>query len=273
MTNIHSLLTVLAEALQITRPLAALDLETTGVNAEQDRIVEVTIGRIRPGAEAVVERFLVNPGVPIPATASAIHGITDEQVKDAPTFAAVAQRVCVLLRGADLIGFNHRRFDVRMIAAECQRVGLSDPCAGARLVDVCRIFHAREPRDLTGAVRFYCEDDHADAHGTTADVEATLRVLVAQFGRYEDLPRDLDALHALNREPSWIDQDGKLAWRDGAACLNFGKHAGTPLKSVERSYLTWVTNQEWCPADTRAVLKAALKGTYPTQPMLSEVAS
>lgn len=262
---IDDLLGSVAKALNITRPLAAFDLETTGVSVEQDRIIEITIGRVEPGRVPLVLRELVNPGRPIPKTASDIHGITDEAVKGKPAFSVIARMVAEMLAGADIIGYNHRRFDVALLAAECKRAGLKDPCEGARLIDVYRIFQKREPRDLAGAVRFYCGEDHAGAHGTTADVSATLQVLLAQFDRYGDLPRAIDELNALNRDPSWIDKDGKLAWQDGQACLNFGKYKGVPLKSADRSYLSWVVVQEWCQTDTKKLLTLAMRGTYPVR--------
>lgn len=262
--SIADLLKLAAQYLGITKALAAFDLETTGVNVEQDRIVEITVGRVEPVTfRTQVFRALVNPGRPIPPDATAVHAIGDADVANEPRFEALAPHVVAMLSGADLVGFNHRRFDVRMIAAECQRVGRPDPCAGARLVDVYRVFTQREPRDLSGAMRFYCGEDLTDAHGTNADVLATLRVMLAQFERYDDLPRDLDALHALNRDPTWVDQDGKIQWKNGEACLSFGKHAGVPLRHAERSYLDWVARQEWCPADTREILKQAVRGKYP----------
>lgn len=263
---IGELLTTIATVLNPSRPISCFDLETTGVNVEQDRIVEITVARFTPKTQDVESlHAFVHPGRPIPKEASDIHGITDAKVKDQPTFATVARQACLLLAGADLIGFCHRRFDVRMIANECRRVGLPDPCEGARLIDACDIFHKREPRDLSAALRFYCGVEHEEAHGTTGDVIATLQVLVSQFARYSDLPRDLDGLHEIGRDPAWIDKDGKLRWKDGEACLGFGKHQGVPLKLADRSYVMWVMNAEWCPVDTREILRRALKGEYPVQ--------
>ena len=114
-------------------------------------------------------------------------------------------------------------------------------------------------------MQFYCGVSHEDAHGTTADVIATLQVLVGQFGRYDDLPHDIDALHEIGLDPSWIDLDGKLKWSNGEPALGFGKHAGIPLRQADRSYLQWVVNQDWCPPDTREILRRALNGEYPVQ--------
>lgn len=257
------LLGVVARLLTIQRPLAALDLESTGTNPELDRIVELTIVRVEPvtfDVETLHTR--VNPGVPIAPEVSAIHGLTEADVATAPPFLRISPRVERLLSGADLVGFNHRRFDVRLIAAECRRVGRPHPCETARLVDVRQIFMKREPRTLAAALQFFCGEAHDGAHGTTADVIATLRVLVAQFDRYPDLPRDIDGLDAIARDPSFVDRDGKIVWRGGDACIGFGKYAGVPLRLCDPGFLQWMTTKDF-PADTKAIVQQALRGTYP----------
>ena len=260
------LLRIVAQLLTITKPLAVMDLETTGTNPDLDHIVELTIARADPGAMKVQSlHSLVNPGVPIPAEASAVHGITDADVKDAPSFRTVAPLVLPLLAGADLVGFNHRRFDVRMIGAECRLAGLDSPCDGARLIDVGLIFMKRQPRTLEAAVQFFCGESHAGAHGTTDDVVATLRVLLAQFERYEDLPRDVEALDAIGRDPACIDRDGKIVWRGGKACIGFGKYQGVPLEICDHGFLRWMLDKDF-PLDTKQIVRLALRGTYPAPP-------
>lgn len=260
------LLRALAAVLDLRQPLAVLDLESTGVNPDVDRIVELTVGRIDPDNHVQAIYTRINPGVPIPAEATAVHGITDADVVDAPSFSKAAVPVAALLSGAVLVGYNHRRFDVRMIAAECARAGLDvNPCEGAALIDVGLIFMKREPRTLAAAMQFFCGEDHEDAHGTNADVVATLRVLLSQFERYPDLPRDIAALDAIGRDPSFIDRDGKIVWRGGKACIGFGKHQGVPLEIVERSFLAWMLDKDF-PADTKTIVRQALKGTYPEPP-------
>jgi DNA polymerase-3 subunit epsilon len=280
-TVLGELLRVVARLLVITKPLAVLDLETTGVNPDLDHIVELTIARVKPGTFAVQQLHTrVNPGVPIPAEASAIHGITDADVQDAPSFRTVAPLVLPLLAGADLVGYNHKRFDVRMIAAEYKACDLLNPCEGAKLIDVGLIFMKREPRTLEAAMRFFCGQDLEGAHGTTADVNATLRVLLAQFERYPDLPHDVDALDAIGRDPSSVDREGKIIWRGGKACLGFSTHNGKSLQAMiagctcrgvphmrncPKGFLEWMLDKDF-PVDTKAIVRKALKGTYPVPP-------
>ena len=260
------LLRDLARRLNVRRALAALDLETTGVNPDVDRIVEVTIARVEPDTlNHQIMHARLNPGIPIPAESTAVHGIRDQDVATAPVFRTVAPMVTALLSAADLVGFNHRRFDVRMIAAECRRINRDNPTEGARLIDAQLIFHKREPRDLEAAVRFFCGEAHAAAHGTTADVAATLRVLLAQLERYPDLPRDVEALDALGRDPSFIDRDGKFVWRSGQACVGFGKHQGVPLAVVDDGFLRWMLDKDF-PIDAKAIAQEALRGKYPAPP-------
>lgn len=261
---LRALLRDVAERLQITRPLAAFDLETTGTNPERDRIVEITIGRVEPTTlNTQLLHTLVNPGIPIPADASAIHGITDEAVRDAPPFAKIVRFVVPLLSGASLVGYNHRRFDVRMIATELRHAGVTeDPCEAAHLIDAQAIYFKREPRDLAAALQFFCGDSHEGAHGTTADVMATLRVLLKQLERYDDLPRDVEALHEFCRDASWVDRDGKIIWRDGKACLGFGPHQGVPLAIADRGFLSWMLGKNF-PPDTKEIVRQALNGNYP----------
>lgn len=263
---VGELLCVVGRLLNIQRPLAALDLESTGTNPDVDRIVELTIARVEPVTlSSQTLHTGVHPSVPIPAEATAIHGIGDADVATAPTFQTIAPLVERMLGGADLVGFQHRRFDIRLIAAECRRVDRENPCEGACLVDVGFIFMKREPRTLAAALQFFCGERHADAHGTTADVMATLRVLLAQFERYPDLPRDVEALDALGRDPSCIDREGKIVWRGGEACLGFGKYSGVPLRLADPGFLSWMLSKEF-PADTKAIVRAALTGTYPAPP-------
>jgi DNA polymerase-3 subunit epsilon len=269
--NIAVLLRTVSELLQISRPLATFDLESTGVNPELDRIVQITVARIEPNGDITIDGTLVNPCVAIPPEASAVHGLTNELVKSAPAFKAIASRVYGLLEGADLIGYNHRRFDVRMVAAECKRVSLGDPCAGARLIDVGLIFMKREPRTLEAAMPFYCGVVHEDAHGTDADVEATLRVLLGQFDRYADLPHDIDALDALARDPSFVDRDGKIVWRNGEACIAFGKNQGVPLKQCDWGFFRWMLDKDF-PEDTKQIVRDAMSGKYPVPQSSRETA-
>lgn len=260
-----ALLSTVAAALKTTRRLCVLDLETTGTNTERDRIVEITLARFDPttGLTEALEQRL-NPGVPIPPDAAKVHGITDEDVRDKPRFSAIAARVDEMLEDADVIGYEHRRFDLPLIAAELARCGLKDPTVKARTIDVSAIFKSREPRTLSAAVGFFCGEVHTDAHGTTADVLATLQVLLAQFTRYDDLPTEIDALNLIGRE-DYVDRTGKVIWRNGEACMNVGNYVGVPLRDVDKGFLSWVLGKNF-PADTKEIVRAALRGEYPVPP-------
>lgn len=261
------LLEGLATRLQTDRPLAVVDLETTGVNVDVDRIVEITVARFDPLTRECNSFYAVlNPGVPIPKEASDVHGFTDDAVAEKPSFANCADVVHDMLKGSDLIGYGHRRFDVRLLAAEFRRVGYSDPCEGARLIDPQVIFFQREPRTLSAALKFFTGQAHEDAHGTTGDVIATLQVLTGQLARYEDLPRTVAELDALGRDPSFIDKDGKFIWRNGQACVGFGKNLGVPLAKVDKSFLWWMLDKDFS-AEAKDIARNAIKGNYPAMPM------
>lgn len=266
----------IADHLQITRPLCILDTETTGVNVEQDRVVELAIVRVAsmgvPGCyDVACVRWLVNPGIPIPASATAIHHISDADVMDCASFKSLASVFIEYLAGSDLVGYNARKFDVRILEAEFARAGVPWPCADAKVIDPYVIFVRQEPRDLESAVLFYCDRpvDRDEAHHAMADVGMTIEVLAAQLDRagYEDVPRDLTGLHAFceNRDPGWLDLTGKILWRDGAAVLGVGKHAGRSLQDLaraERGYLQWMLAKDF-PADCKTIIERALRGVFP----------
>src|SRR3954470_24327215 len=182
--------------IRLDRPLAALDLETTGTDPKLDRLVEVSVLRVRPDGGHDHRTQRVNPGVLIPPAATAIHGIGDADVAGSPSFRAIAPGLARFLDGCDLAGFNVLNFDLRLLVAEFNRIGLAFPVAGRRVIDTCRIFHLREPRDLTAAYKFYCGLRHEGAHGAAADVLATTAILDGQVARYADLPGTIDGLHA-----------------------------------------------------------------------------
>ena len=250
--------------LRLDRPLALFDLETTGIDPSRDKIVEIAVVRVDPDGSRRTATHRVHPGRPIPKEATAIHGIGDDDVRDQPAFAAIAPGLLDLMADADLAGFNVRRFDVPLLDREMKDAGLDLAVGSRRIIDVMTIFHRKEPRDLAAAVRFFLERDHAGAHGATADIEATLEVLDAQLGRYDDLPRSVDALHAwLNPQPpDAVDRQGKFVVREGEVVFAFGKLRGRPLKEVarvERDYLEWILRQDF-PDDARALVERALRG-------------
>jgi DNA polymerase III subunit epsilon len=250
--------------LQLTRPLAFFDLETTGTRIGRDRIVQLGILTLMPDGERKRYQTLVNPGMPIPPEATAIHGITDEAVADAPPLEAVAHTIQNELEGCDLGGFNLLRFDIPFLAEEFFRIGLEWDLLNVRVVDVQRIYHHMEPRNLSAAVKFYCHREHDGAHDALADVEATADVLLAQLEHYgERLTGDVDHLGELSgdrkRSP---DPSGKLKFDEhGQVCLGFGKYMGWSLENIGRNdpgYLQWLMTKAELPGTTLAVMRQAL---------------
>jgi DNA polymerase-3 subunit epsilon len=241
------------------RPLAIIDVETTGTHPQQDRIVEICILKVRPDGSHYHWTRRINPGIPIPPEAITVHGITDADVVGAPRFADVAESLLTLVQDCDLCGFNLRRFDLRVLAAECLRAGRQLSLDGRAVLDVMDIFHRYEPRDLAAAVRFYLHRPHDGAHSASKDVSATAEVLDAMVGRYTDLPSSIDDLHRRFRDQDAVDIDGCFIRVDGQIRFAFGKHRGRPLDAVaatEPDYLRWMLGQTFL-EDTQAVVRDA----------------
>ena len=213
----------LAARLALRRPLAFIDLETTGLSTQEDRIVQMAVLKLSPGGECTSRSTLVDPGGPIPPAATAVHGITDEQVAGQPRFAALAPQLATSLEHCDFAGFNVARFDLPLLLAEFRRAGCEFSLEGREVIDAQAIFHQRAPRTLEAALGFYCGRELTGAHDALADVEAALKVLEGQFGYYGDLPTDLVELTAIAR-PGWLDAEGVLVWREGELHLNIGRH-------------------------------------------------
>ncbi|MBP8823489.1 MAG: 3'-5' exonuclease [Flavobacteriales bacterium] len=250
-------------SLDLQRPLAVLDLETTGTRIGHDRIVQVAVVRLMPDGSRSAWQSLVNPGMPIPAEASAVHGITNADVADAPALEAVADHLLGLLADCDLCGFNILRFDLPLLSEEFFRVGIHWDTANVRVVDALRIYHHFERRDLSAAARFYLQRPHAGAHDALADVETTADVLLAQLERYAELPHDVDGLGEFcgdrKRSP---DAAGKLAFdAHGHLCLTFGKYRGWTLENIGRNdpgYMQWLITKAELPPSTLAIMRNAL---------------
>lgn len=256
---------------KLDRPLAVFDIEATGTNPRTDRIVELAIVKILPAGKRETHEFRVNPGIPIPAEATAIHGIRNEDVQDCPIFKALAPRVAALLENCDFAGYNLLHYDIPMLTEEFIRAGVPFTMDGRRVVDAQRIYHKREPRDLTAALAFYCNEFHLGAHGATEDVLATIRVMEGQFDRYADLPRDLESLDAYcnTRDPSWADRTGKFKWMDGDLVINFGRKQGQKVRDLVRNdpgFLQWMLKSDF-PRDTAEIAANALKGVLPAPPV------
>jgi DNA polymerase-3 subunit epsilon len=255
--------------LKLDRPLACFDLETTGTDVTKDRIVEFAALKVDPGGGRVSMRLLINPGRPIPAQATRIHGISDEDVRDAPAFADVAASILEFFGDADLTGFNVVRFDIPLLDRELRECGKDLKVVERKVVDSMTIFHRKERRDLSAAVRFFLGRDHAGAHTAEADVNATFEVLEAQLSRYEDLPHTVteldDWLNAV--QPGAVDRSGKFVWSDGQAVFGFGKNKGLSLKEVaakQPAYLEWILKSDF-PADAQELVRGALRGEFPKE--------
>ncbi len=231
--------------LTLERPLVVFDTETTGTNPRADRIIEIACLKIHPDGrrEEWIRRF--NPGIPIPAGSTAIHGILDADVAAAPRFREAAAELAAFLADSDLAGYNIVGFDLPVLRNEFLRAGVAFEVSERRLVDAQRIFFSREPRHLAAAARFYCQSEHNGAHGALADAEMTLRVLAGQLARYAELPRTVSELHELFC--AGIDQDldpeGRIRLVNGEPTVNFGKNRGRTLRDMSREepgFLRWI---------------------------------
>lgn len=252
--------------LQLERPLVFFDIEATGIDVMKDRIVEIALVSVMPDGSQTVHEWRVNPEIPIPKEATAVHHITDADVATAPTFRQLASTIAPLLKNVDLAGYNARRFDVPMLEAEFDRAGMRPaPFDGANIVDAQEIFYQREPRTLAGALRFYCAEELVGAHGAREDTIATLKVLEGQLAKYGDLPRTVDALCRLVQpKERFIDPTRRLVMNEsGDVLINFGHHKGSKLSDMAKNnpgYLEWILSGDWHPKVHDAV-KAALKQT------------
>lgn len=254
--------------LRSDRPLVVFDLETTGTDPAKDRIVELAMLRVDPAGSVRTLASLVDPEIPIPPEATAVHGITDLAVRGQPTLRALAPEIHRHLEGADLAGYNSIKFDLPLLVSDLERVGFPLETAGRRHIDAMRIFHEMERRDLAAAMRFYCGRELDAAHSALADATATLEILDAQLRRYPELPRDLDGLHRFCNpdEGRYLDATRKLLWTDGGeVALAFGKHRGRTLQELavrERSYLEWIGVSDFTP-EVKRIVGGALRGEYP----------
>ncbi len=243
--------------LKLHKPLCTFDLETTGINISKDRIVEICILKVNPDASRESKTWLVNPEMIIPKESSAIHGITDEKIKDAPTFREIAPKIQEMINGCDLAGFNSNRFDVPLLAEEFLRVGLDFDLNKFKLVDAQTIFHKMEQRNLSAAYKFYCGKTLENAHSAEADVLATFEVLDAQVGRYEDLPKDVAGLSEFSFHSKFADLAGMIHFdENNKEIFAFGKYKGQKVKEVfqkDLGYYAWIQNADF-PLYTKKVL-------------------
>lgn len=241
----------------LKKPLAFLDLETTGVNVTSDRIVEISVLKISPNGKEEWLTSRVNPEMPIPGKSTAIHGIKDEDVADCPTFKAIARNLSAFLEGCDLAGYNAIRFDIPLLAEEFLRANIDFSFRKRRYVDIQVIFHKKEQRTLAAAYLFYCKKELEGAHGSKADTAATYEVLKCQLDRYTDLENDVEKLADYSSFNNNVDFAGRIILDEkGVEVFNFGKHKGKAVETVfteEPSYYSWMMNGEF-PLYTKKVL-------------------
>ena len=257
--------------LQLDRPLAFIDIETTGVKPNSDRIVEMSILKIHPNGGREYKSHRMNPGMPIPPEATAVHGITDDDVKDELRFRQYAKSIKDFLENCDIAGFNVINFDLPCLEAEFHRVGVEFSRRGRMFVDSMVIFHQREPRDLTAAYMKYCNKEHENAHRAEEDAKVAAEVLEGQLEMYADLPKDVKGLCAIcyRVNEDNIDAQGKFMWVEGEAVFNFGKHEGRKLKDIAAEYpdyLEWIVEKSDLSAEVKDIAFKALKGEFPEPP-------
>lgn len=229
--------------LQLTRPIAFIDLETTGINVSTDKIVEIAIVKILTDGTKQVKRKLINPLMPIPATSSAIHGITDEMVKDAPSFKQAGNEIKQFIENCDLAGYNSNRFDIPMLIEEFLRAGMEFSVDGKKLLDVQKVYHMMEQRTLGAAYKFYCNKQLDNAHSAEIDAIATWEVLEAQLDRYPQIGTTVEDVVKFTGEDDIVDFARRFIKLNGIEVFNFGKHKGKPVVQVlkeEPQYYDWM---------------------------------
>ena len=243
--------------LKLKRPIVFFDLETTGVDAAKDRIVEISMVKIAVDGSKVVKTRRINPEIPIPAEATAVHGITDEDVKDEPTFKQIAKSLAQFIEGCDFGGFNSNRFDLPLLVEEFLRAGVECDFQRRKFVDVQTIFHRKEQRTLVAAYKFYCDKDLENAHSAEADTLATFEVLEAQIARYPDIGDTVEALAEFSAGKLIVDFAGRMTLDDkGQEIFTFGKYKGRRVVDVFRddpSYYSWMMNGDF-PQHTKKMI-------------------
>ena len=235
--------------LNLTNPLVFIDLETTGINISKDRIVEISVLKVFPNGKEESKTRRINPEIPIPAEATAIHGITDEDVKDCPRFQAIARSLATLIEGCDLAGFNSNRFDIPLLVEEFLRAGVNIDLTKRKFVDVQTIYHKMEQRTLAAAYKFYCDKDLDQAHSAEVDTKATYEVLKAQLEHYPDLKNDVNHLSEFSSFSNNVDFAGRMIYNDkGEEVFNFGKYKGrlvTEVLQADPGYYSWMMDGDF----------------------------
>jgi len=245
--------------LKLNRPICFFDLETTGIDVAKDRIVEISIFKVFPNGTTESKTWLVNPTIPIPPQTTAVHGITDEKVANEPTFKELASQVHNMIKDSDLGGYNSDRFDIPLLAEELLRAEVDFDMKNRVSVDVQTIFHKKEERTLSAALKFYCGTNLENAHSAEADTMATYEILKAQLDRYDDLDNDMKWLSEYTTRKKSVDFAGFIALnKEGKEIFTFGKNKGQLVEDIlekEPGYYGWIQGADF-PLYTKKVLTA-----------------
>lgn len=257
----------MSEKLVLDRPLAVFDIESTGVVPQRDRIVEIAVIKITQDGTTKSTVRRLNPQMPIPPGATAIHGITDADVADCPTFGDIAERLFNYLDGCDLAGYNITSFDVPMLEMEFKRVGIDFHISERRILDAYNIFCKLYPRTLTAAYQFFCGKNLEGAHGALADTTATWEVLLGQLARHPELPKDTAGLASFCdlTDPEQVDKNRRFKWNGDEVIINFGKHSGRGLRDIaenEPGFLRWIIKSDFSD-EVKEIASNALIGKFP----------
>jgi DNA polymerase-3 subunit epsilon len=250
--------------LNLKNPLVFFDLETTGINIARDRIVEISFVKVYPNGKEEAKTKRINPGIPIPPASTAIHGITDDDVKDSPAFKEIARSLAARIEGCDLAGFNSNRFDIPMLAEEFLRAGVDIDLSRRKFVDVQTIFHKMEQRTLSAAYKFYCGKDLENAHTSEADTLATYEILKAQLDRYPELKNDISYLSQYSSFNNNVDFAGRMIYNENQEeVINFGKYKGCLVKEVlanDPGYYSWIMNGDFTLNTKKMLTEIKLRG-------------
>ena len=243
--------------LNLKNPLVFFDLETTGIDIVKDRIIEISYVKVFPNGKEESKTMRINPGMPIPPASTAIHGITDDDVKDCPLFKNVAKQLAAQIEGCDLAGYNSNRFDIPLLAEEFLRAGVDIDLTRRKFIDVQTIFYKMEQRTLAAAYKFYCQKSLENAHTAAADTMATYEVLKAQLDRYPELKNDVTFLSEFSSFTNNVDFAGRMVYNEkNQELFNFGKYKGRLVEEVlkqEPAYYSWMMNGDF-PLNTKQKL-------------------
>lgn len=243
--------------IKLNKPLIFIDLETTGIDVVKDRIIEISILKISVDEKEESKTLRVNPTIPIPKESTLVHGITDEDIKDCPTFAEIAKTIANFIEGCDIGGYNSNRFDIPLLAEEFLRADVDFDMKNRSMIDVQVIYHKMEPRTLSAAYKFYCNKEIVNAHSANADVIATYEIFKAQLEKYNELEKNIKSLNDYSSQSKNVDLLGRIIYNEeGVEVFNFGKHKGKSVEEVlkrEPSYYNWIVDNEF-PLYTKKVL-------------------